>query len=68
MVALTLHPWVRGSHDMNIKTKTIICLLMLCIVDMVIPIPILGLALIYIVVQTPPGFTDIVRRVYDGQR
>jgi len=64
MVTLTLQPWVRGSHDMNMKTKTIICLLMLCIVDMVIPIPILGLTLIYIVVQTPPGFTDIVRRIY----
>jgi hypothetical protein len=51
---------------MNLKTKTIICLLMLCIVDMVIPIPILGLALIYIVVQTPPEFRNIVRKIYGG--
>jgi hypothetical protein len=53
---------------MTMKTKTIICLVMLCLVDMVIPIPILGLGLIYIVVQTPPAFTDLVRRIYGGQR
>lgn len=40
---------------------------MLCIVDMLIPIPILGLALIYIVVQKPPEFMDIVQRIY-GER
>lgn len=52
---------------MNFKTKTMISLLMLCIVDMLIPIPILGLALIYIVVQKPPEFMDIVQRIY-GER
>ena len=53
---------------MNIKTKTIVCLIVLCLVDMVIPIPIVGLALIYVVVKTPPELPDLMRRIYGNRR
>jgi hypothetical protein len=49
---------------MNTKTKTVIVVIVLGIVDMVIPIPILGVILLYVVLQRPPWFTDIVREIY----
>ena len=49
------------------KTKLIIALMVLCIVDVVLPIPILGATLVYVVVQTPPWFPDMVERVYRAQ-
>jgi len=49
---------------MSIKTKTLIFLIILCIIDMVIPIPILGVILIYVVSQRPSWFTDVVREIY----
>lgn len=49
---------------MNIKTKTLIFLIILGIIDMVIPIPILGVVLIYVVFQRPPWFMDIVSEIY----
>ncbi len=49
---------------MNIKTKSLIVLIILCVIDMVIPIPILGVTLIYVVLQKPPWFTDVVRKIY----
>jgi hypothetical protein len=50
---------------MNIKTKSLIILVMLGIIDVVIPIPILGLILIYVVLQRPPWFTNVVRKIYN---
>ena len=50
---------------MNIKTKTLIFLIILGIIDMVIPIPILGVVLIYVVFQRPPWFMDIVSEIYN---
>jgi len=49
---------------MSIKTKTLIFLIILCIIDMVIPIPILGVILIYVIFQRPPWFTDVVSEIY----
>ena len=49
---------------MSIKTKSLIVLIILCIIDVVIPIPILGVILIYIVLQRPPWFTDVVGEIY----
>jgi len=49
---------------MNIKTKTLIFLIILCIIDMLIPIPILGLILISVVFQKPPWFRDVVSKIY----
>ena len=49
---------------MNIKTKSIIILIFLGIIDAAIPIPIIGLILIYITVQKPAWFLDLVQDIY----
>ena len=49
---------------MSIKTKSVIVLIIFGIVDVVIPIPILALFLIYVVLQRPPWFPDVVRQIY----
>jgi hypothetical protein len=50
---------------MSIKTKSLIILIILGIIDVVIPIPILGVILIYVVLQRPPWFTYVVREIYN---
>ena len=49
---------------MKTTTKIIIQLICLGIVDIVIPIPILGIILIYVVLQKPPWFRDVVDEIY----
>ncbi len=49
---------------MSIRTKTIFALILLGIVDAVIPLPIIGLILIYVILQKPPWFLDLVKEVY----
>ena len=49
---------------MNIRTKSILVLILLGIVDVVIPIPIIGLMLIYVIVQKPSWFVDLVQEIY----
>lgn len=49
---------------MNIKTQLIVTLILLGVVDAVIPIPITALILIYVIVQKPPWFKDVVQKVY----
>ena len=49
---------------MSTTTKIIIALLILCFVDVVIPVPILGLILIYVVFQRPPWFMEVVSEIY----
>ena len=49
---------------MNIRTKSILVLILLGIVDVVIPIPIIGLMLIYVIVQKPSWFLDLAQEIY----
>mgnify|MGYP001818800940 FL=1 len=49
---------------MSIQTKTLMFLIILGLVDMVIPVPILGLILVYVVIQKPPWFADLVGKIY----
>jgi hypothetical protein len=49
---------------MSIKTKTLIVLIILGIIDMVIPIPILAVVLLSVVFQRPPWFRDVVNEIY----
>ena len=51
---------------MNIKTKYLCLLAVFSAVDVVIPIPILGLTLIYIVLERPQWFKDAVAAVYQA--
>ncbi len=49
---------------MRVKTQVLVGLILLGLIDAVIPIPILALILIYVVLQQPPWFTEMVRDIY----
>ena len=49
---------------MNIKTKTLVGLVIIGLIDMVIPVPILGIVLFYVVLQKPPWFPEMVSEIY----
>lgn len=49
---------------MNIKTKYIIGLFLMGIVDVVVPLPILEFILIYVILSRPPWFKDTVQKIY----
>ncbi|MDF1592760.1 MAG: hypothetical protein P1P89_14680 [Desulfobacterales bacterium] len=49
---------------MNIKTKYLCLLAVLSAVDVVIPIPILGVFLLYVVLERPLWFKDAVSAIY----
>ncbi len=49
---------------MNIKTKTLILLVILCLFDVVIPIPMVCLFLIYVVLQKPAWFLEALQQIY----
>jgi len=51
---------------MTLKTQCLIGLSGLALVDMVIPIPILGAILIFVIIQKPAWFQNLVRDVYKG--
>ena len=50
---------------MSTQTKILIYLIALGIIDMVIPVPILGVILIYVVFQKPSWFADLVAEIYN---
>lgn len=50
---------------MTLKTQSFIILAVLCLVDAVIPIPIVGLILIFVFLQKPAWFYNLVRQVYN---
>ncbi len=52
---------------MSSRTKLVLILILLCLVDMVIPGPILGLVLIHVVLSRPPWFQNLVHEVYGDQ-
>lgn len=49
---------------MGTKSKCLMALIFLGIVDVLIPLPILGLFLIYVVLQRPPWFMDVAKEIY----
>ena len=49
---------------MTLETRCLIGLLALAVVDIVIPVPILGAILIYVVLQKPPWFEKLVHELY----
>ena len=50
---------------MRLTTKLLVGLIFLGIVDVIIPLPILGIILIYVVLQKPPWFIELIREIYD---
>jgi len=49
---------------MTTKTKTLIALILLCLVDTVIPYPIIGVILIYVLLQRPPWVRNVIVELY----
>jgi len=49
---------------MSIKTKTIIALIILGLVDIIVPIPIVALILMYVIIKKPTWFMDVSRGIY----
>lgn len=49
---------------MNRKAGIIVSLILLGIVDALIPLPIIGLILLYVIMDRPLWFLDAVREVY----
>jgi hypothetical protein len=50
---------------MTLKTRFLTGLILLSIVDAVVPIPIVGLMLILVILQTPPWFERLVQELYE---
>ena len=49
---------------MKIQTKLLLYLVALALVDTVIPVPITGMVLIYVLYQKPAWFREMVTEVY----
>jgi hypothetical protein len=49
---------------MTTKTKCLITLILLSMVDTLIPFPIIGVILIYLLLQRPPWFKNVVAEIY----
>jgi hypothetical protein len=52
---------------MTIKNRSLIALIVLSMVDTLIPLPILGAILIYVLLQRPPWFRNVVKEIYGDQ-
>ena len=51
---------------MTLKTQCLIYLIALAVADVLMPIPIVGIILIYVVLQKPPWFHNMVSELYKG--
>ena len=49
---------------MNYKAKALAYLFPLAVIDAVIPVPIIGLLLIYVVLARPPWFLSLTDQIY----
>ena len=48
------------------KTKIIIYLSILAVLDMIIPIPFTAIALIYVIIEKPAWFKNLVTDIYNS--
>lgn len=51
---------------MNLKTKILIYLLLLAVIDTLIPIPFTTILLIYVLFEKPDWFSNLVKQIYHG--
>jgi hypothetical protein len=49
---------------MKSETKILIYLIILAVIDIIIPIPIMALILIYVLLEKPPWFKGVVLEIY----
>ncbi len=51
---------------MKLKTKILICLIILALFDAIIPVPFTAIFLIYILIDKPDWFRKLVSEVYES--
>jgi hypothetical protein len=51
---------------MKTKTKVLLYLSILALVDMIIPIPFTALMLIYVIIEKPVWFKNLVTEIYNS--
>ena len=51
---------------MSMKTKILLALLLLAVLDTIIPVPFTAILLIYVLLEKPAWFYDLVRKVYQN--
>jgi putative effector of murein hydrolase LrgA (UPF0299 family) len=51
---------------MTLKHRCLIILVALSMIDAVIPVPIIGLVLLYVFLERPSWFEDAVQELYKG--
>ena len=51
---------------MNMRTKILLYLVLLAVLDSIIPIPFTTILLIYVLLEKPGWFYDLVMKVYQG--
>jgi len=49
---------------MKTSKKILICLILFAIIDTVIPVPITSIILIYVLLEKPDWFKNLVREIY----
>ncbi len=49
---------------MDYRTKVLAALIFLAFVDAVIPVPVIGLTLMYVIFAKPSWFSDLVAQIY----
>ena len=49
---------------MDLKKKTVIYLILFAVIDVIIPIPLMAMLLLYVVFEKPPWFINLVSEVY----
>ena len=55
---------IKETRSMNYKAKALGYLIPLAIVDAVLPVPILGLLLVYVVLARPSWFLSLTDQIY----
>ena len=50
---------------MNSTMKALLVLIPLTFVDAIIPVPVVGAILLYVILVRPPWFSNLVREIYE---
>jgi hypothetical protein len=64
MTTPTGAPTLAGGLRMHVQNRYVLILAILSLMDLLIPLPILGILLIYVVLQRPAWFKNMVRNLY----
>lgn len=60
------NPYAEKTREMHMKTKILIFLIILAIMDMVIPVPFTAILLVYVLLERPAWFRNLVRDIYQA--